>query len=351
LFITGFCAQKCFYCPISEQKYGHDVVFANETPIKNPEKPTELFEEVRLTKATGAGITGGDPLVKVDRCATYIRLLKKKYGKSFHIHLYTPLKLVTKERLEKLATAGLDEIRFHPDLDDEKLWSRLDLAKRHTWDIGIEIPALPGYQKKIERLLQFARGKISFINFNELELSDTTASHYQLHNRRYQPKDSISYGVKGSAAVGIAMVKKAAALGIPAHFCTAKLKDGVQVKQRLKARAKTISTDLDQVTSEGTLLRGAVYLSDLVPGMGYREMLKKVPQKKTIERLRDAKFQLILHGWMGSEVVIDPKKYRLLSSVNLVRARAAALKKLCFVPAVVEEYPTADAFEVEIEFV
>src|SRR6056297_2046886 len=62
LFITGICPRKCFYCPISSEKYAHDVVFANEWKIKDVENPVELFEEVKMTGAKGAGITGGDPL-------------------------------------------------------------------------------------------------------------------------------------------------------------------------------------------------------------------------------------------------------------------------------------------------
>ncbi|MEK6849294.1 MAG: radical SAM protein, partial [Nanoarchaeota archaeon] len=146
LFITGMCAQKCWYCPIGENKYGHDVVFANEWKLDNPNDPVELLEEAKLTKATGAGITGGDPLARVDRCVQYITLLKKEFGKDFHIHLYTPLKLVSKENLTKLFKAGLDEIRFHPDLDDKTLWNRIDLAKPFSWTVGLEIPAIPGYE-------------------------------------------------------------------------------------------------------------------------------------------------------------------------------------------------------------
>ena len=58
-----------------------------------------LLEEARLTRACGAGITGGDPLMDLDRCVDYITLLKKEFGKRFHIHLYTPLKLVSMSRL------------------------------------------------------------------------------------------------------------------------------------------------------------------------------------------------------------------------------------------------------------
>jgi pyruvate formate-lyase activating enzyme-like uncharacterized protein len=55
----------------------------------------------------------------------WIRLLKQEFGSDFHIHLYTPLNLVTAERLQQLHEAGLDEIRFHPNLEDDRWWDRV----------------------------------------------------------------------------------------------------------------------------------------------------------------------------------------------------------------------------------
>jgi len=64
LFATGLCAYHCFYCPVSEEKMYRDVVFANERRVERDE---DLLEEARAMRATGAGITGGDPLEVADR--------------------------------------------------------------------------------------------------------------------------------------------------------------------------------------------------------------------------------------------------------------------------------------------
>ena len=88
-------------------------MYANERKI---EREDDLLLEADLMKAQGAGITGGDPLMKLERTTKYIKTLKTKYGKKFHVHLYTSLNLVTETALEQLYTAGLDEIRFHLDL-------------------------------------------------------------------------------------------------------------------------------------------------------------------------------------------------------------------------------------------
>ncbi|PIN81355.1 radical SAM protein, partial [Candidatus Woesearchaeota archaeon CG10_big_fil_rev_8_21_14_0_10_32_9] len=288
LFITGMCGQRCFYCPVNEDKFGHDVVYANEWKIKNPDDPKELLEEARLTGAKGAGITGGDPLVKLDRTCQYIRILKNEFGKEFHIHLYTPLLLVSESSLKKLYDAGLDEIRFHLDIYNEKDWNKLVLAKKFNWSVGVEIPVVPGTDEKVKKLIDFIQDKVEFINLNELELSDTTVKHYKLHEMDFKQKDSISYGILGSKDTGVAMVNYAKTKNLPAHFCTAKLKDSTQVGNRLKIRAKNAAKHFDTITSEGLLIRGVAYLNEFVPGANYSKKLENIDESiwKKLKLLR-----------------------------------------------------------------
>jgi pyruvate formate-lyase activating enzyme-like uncharacterized protein len=348
LFVTGLCPQRCFYCPVSEHKFGHDVVYANETRIKDVKSAKEIIKEARLTGAKGAGITGGDPLVKVERCCQYIIEMKKEFGKDFHFHLYTPLKIVDEEKLRKLYDAGLDEIRFHPDLDDEALWPRLCLAKKFKWDIGIEIPCIPGYEKKVMKLIDFALDKVDFINLNELELSDTKAAHYHLSELDYMQKDPISYGVKGSKDAGMKILEYASRKGLKAYFCTAQLKDSIQVGERIKLRAKGVKLPTDAVTKEGMLIRGCIYLPEHKPSVGYRKMLETLDKEKEVKRLE--KIREVIVDKFKAEIVIDIDKIRLLASEKFVKSYSEKLKEMGLVPAIVEEYPTADAFEIEIDF-
>ncbi len=74
LFVTGMCDKECFYCPVSREKMYRDVMFANERAIHPPrdgqpasEHWSALFEECDMISAKGAGITGGDPMVKPER--------------------------------------------------------------------------------------------------------------------------------------------------------------------------------------------------------------------------------------------------------------------------------------------
>ncbi|MFH1916900.1 MAG: radical SAM protein [Nanoarchaeota archaeon] len=360
VFITGVCNNKCFYCPVSEQKNLKDVVYANEWNAKfvgrfdEPLKRGELnvfFEEARLTEARGCGITGGDPLLVPKRTASLIRALKKKFGKKFHIHLYTPLRNLTKEKLRLLAKAGLDEIRFHPDVWDKKFWDRIDWAKHYQWTIGVEIPALPGFEKQTKELCDFIEDKISFLNLNELEISDTNAS--DLVGKGFLPKDRISYGVKGSEAVAKRLLRYCEKKHYSVHYCTTKLKDSVQLAQRMKRRSKNARLKTDIVTEDGMLVRGVIYLKKTEPTFSYRKRIFSFSEKereKVLARLEKTKELLVKeYKILPSHVTIDNLKLRILTSERIVRMLSPILKKKKLLPAVVEEYPTWDGMEIEVE--
>jgi hypothetical protein len=324
LFITGLCARHCYFCPISDKKRNKDVVYINEWPTK---KEKDILKEVSLCSSKGAGITGGDPLVKTDRCVKLIRMLKKKFGKKFHIHLYTPLNLVDEKKLEKLYKAGLDEIRFHPDLEDDKEWNKLVLAKRFNWDIGVEIPSIPGKEKETKKLIDFIKGKIDFLNINELEISDTNAQNFV--KMGFKPKDRISYGVKGSEELALKLLRYCKGKIKNVHYCTTKLKDRVQLRKRIMLRAKNAKKPYDLIIDDGMLYRGVIYCKQP------RKVMKQLMKEYVIPK---------------SLIEFDKKKNRILTASWIVYELRKDLKKKGLIIALVEEYPTYDQLEVEINY-
>ncbi len=321
LFVTGICASNCFYCPISDQKKGQDVVYANEWP-----NPTfqDILTEARLTEAQGAGITGGDPLCALNRTTKMIRGLKKEFGKEFHTHLYTPLKLVTREALTSLYKAGLDEIRFHPDLFKREEWKRLDLASEFDWDIGVEIPAIPLYPKETKKLIDAIVGKVSFLNINELEYSDSNSQDFG--KRKLIVKNYISYGIEGSEEMAIDMIRYVEKKEYPlrVHFCTAKLKDAVQLSNRIKIRARNVKKPYDKVTPAGTLTRGVIYPLD---GEDPKTLAEQIAKRFRVKK-----------DWIAAE------KTRVLIREKEARKISKKIPNKC---SIVEEYPTYDRLKVE----
>ncbi len=321
LFVTGLCDRGCFYCPISDKKKYNDVVYANEWPVKSSKY---IIKEAELTEAKGAGFTGGDPLVKLDRVVSYIKLLKKRFGKKFHIHLYTSLELVSEDTLKKLYKAGLDEIRFHPSLYNKKLWQKILIARKFKWDIGVEIPAIPGAEKHIKELIDFISDKIDFLNINELEFSDTNANNLARFN--FTCKNDISYAVKGSEELAKKLLKYCKGKIKNVHYCTAKLKDRVQLSERIKLRAKNVKKPYDLVTSEGMLYRGVIYTKNFA---GVKKFLRKLEVPKSLFEYDKNKKRVLVAPWVLLGLKDELKKHWDI--------------------ALVEEYPTYDQLEVLVE--
>jgi hypothetical protein len=360
LFITGLCNRNCFYCPVSDEKRGKDVIYANEWDTGHSlggitdKELNIIIEEARLCNALGAGITGGDPLLVTDRAVAAINKLKSVYGRKFHIHLYTCPENVTEQKLRDLFNAGLDEIRFHPNLEDDSLWDRIKLAKLFRWDVGIEIPVIPKYEEKTKKLIDYMADKIDFLNLNELELSDSSGN--ALEERGYHAKDEESYAVSGSEEMGLALMEYCEEKGykFKIHLCTVKLKDAVQIAERIKKRSKNAASALDLVTEEGLLIRGVIYLKETAPSFSYRKMLKEMDdarRKELTAKLRRLQEELIKkHSLKKDAITVDEYKLRLLTSHKIVKRLASRLKTNGLVPAIVEEYPTKDALEVDIDF-
>jgi len=323
LFVTGICPRKCYYCPISDKKYQHDIIYANERPVKNIH---QIIEEAKLSSAKGAGFTGGDPLCKLFRTTFSIRQLKKKFGKKFHIHLYTSFDLVNENNLKKLYNAGLDEIRFHADIKNNKLWNKIELANKFNWKVGIEIPVIPGKLRETKKLIDYFHDKIAFLNLNELEIADNKMN--QLSKLGFLTKDKISYAIKDSEKTAVNLMKHIIKknYNFNVHYCTAKLKDRVQLGERIKRRAKNIAKPYDLIDKEGILIRGAIYGNNLI------NLRKKLMKEFEIP---------------ADLIEIDKNKQRLLTGAWIIEELKDKLKNKGLKIAIVKEYPTWDRLEIE----
>ena len=348
LFATGVCASRCWYCPLSARKKNKDVVIANEWWVKNDK---DVLEEAHLCNSLGAGITGGDPLLRLERTLHYIKLLKKTFGRDFHIHLYTPGTLASVKNLKRLYSAGLDEIRFHPKEKDRQAVKN---ALQYDWKVGCEIPVIPGEGMRIKKFIDFIdETGIDFLNLNELEFSETNMEQMLSHGMR--TVNDVSYAIKGSHQLALKLLaycQKNTNLNV--HYCTIKLKDKVQLGNRLKRRAKNAAKEYDITTKEGLFIRGAVYLPDLYPSFNYNDKLQKLTagQKNTyLLRLKRAAGMLAREFKIPKKLIeLDQQRLRLLTGAWIIEDIASGIKKNGLKPAIVEEYPTWDALCVDLRF-
>ncbi len=327
LFVTGVCRFRCFYCPVSERRNQLDVTYANERRVYSDR---DVLDEARAIGAAGTGITGGDPLGVIDRTVHYVSLLKEAFGPSHHIHLYTHEPNAAK--LRRLAEAGLDEFRLHIP---HYLWGSLDahgaayravLEAAPEWGIrrGVEIPVLPEKERELRRVLRaLDRLSLDFINLNEMEFSPT--NEVALHGRGYRVDPRNGWGVRGSRAVAERVVRELR-LSTPLHYCSSRFKDGVQLRRRLLRRAERTAPAFAERTPDGTVRLGIVEVPD---GAGLAEVASAVGRVGRLD---------------GPDYRVDELRRRVELSPERLRRFA---RRLVWPAFAVEEYPTADALEVE----
>jgi pyruvate formate-lyase activating enzyme-like uncharacterized protein len=333
LLITGLCSAKCFYCPLSSKKLDKDRIFANEWELKNEDDTEKLIKESKYIEATGAGITGGDPLVVWKRTKKYISILKEIFSSDFHIHLYTS-GLKNCKHIEDLISVGLDEIRFHPnpvhwgDMENSSIVNPIINTLNTDVDVAIEIPVIPEFQKEILSMISWANTiGINWVNLNELEFSETNVEN--LKNKGYTVKDDISAAVIGSQETANKIIEMISEmdLKIGIHYCSSSFKDGIQLRNRIKRRAKNIVKEYEIISDEGTLLKGIICSKKSLKDL-FSTLKKEFKIKSNLISFNKEKNRIEIALWILEKIALN-------------------LKTRGYDCYMIEEFPTADTLEVE----
>lgn len=255
LFLNGICQKPdhcSWYCPISEERKGKNNTFADEIQVFSND---DLLIEITKINAKGMSITGGEPLLKsnLEKTLDYIKYVKTIKGKKFHIHLYTNGNNFNESIAEKLAEAGLDEIRFHPP---KNKWEHIKFALNKGMSVGAEVPVIPTqeYTKYLENLILYL-DKIGaeFINLNEFEICYPNSQY--LKEKGFKLKKDTIAAVENSKETAMALIKRLAPkTSLKIHFCTIRAKDYHQLKNRYLRRANTIKLPYEDITDDGLLI-------------------------------------------------------------------------------------------------
>ncbi|MDW8010634.1 MAG: radical SAM protein, partial [Sulfolobales archaeon] len=211
---------------------GRDVVYVNEVPVGDPK---DVVEEVAASMSEGVGITGGDPLLTLERVEEYVKLLKEVFGSRFHVHLYTTGTALSRGSLERLVSAGLDELRVH--VVSSRSLDAVGVALEYPVDVVVENPAIPGREEFLKSLVKRLDSMgVRYVNLNELEVSESNLDSLVLRGLR---PSSSGRSVEGSRDVAVKLIEwvEESGLGISVHYCPAVYKDAYQYPRRLARRA------------------------------------------------------------------------------------------------------------------
>jgi len=254
LFVTGKCHWGCDYCPLSDNRRETPDMFANERRCTDWD---EVIEEGRAMNATGTGITGGDPMLDMEKSIQAIKHLKSAFGKQHHIHIYTSIPF-NPVNCSRFADAGLDEIRFHLlDGKLERYLSVIDECHKVGINVGIELPCEPDKAESLFALLEEMNGSnVQFLNLNELEI--TVGNQDNMDVRGFNLSGSMTAAAEGSLELGLKLKQHAKNMSFHVKFCTANFKDAGQLRARFRRRAEVTLRPYEVLSDDDTILFGAI---------------------------------------------------------------------------------------------
>jgi len=327
IFITGLCPVNCFYCPISFERKGKDVIYVNEVRVNSID---DVIAEIENTRALGCSITGGEPLIVLDRVLEYIRVLKDYFGTKFHIHLYTSAYRMTAKIIKEFEKSGLDEIRFHIVYLKPTLKVIEYTVKNSSMDVGVEVPVIPGRKQFYIKLLKILDNVgVNFINLNELEITESNCNNLLL--RGFKARRDYPIGVEGSEKLALELIRwaKDNLKNMSVHYCSALFKDAIQTRRRLLRAAISIRKPYEDVTEDGLLRKLVV--------KGSRNILEKLKNIISRELGRD-QVDLTITG-------NSCELHTSISALNLLIRVDSEIKR-CIRVFEVEEYPTSTRIRV-----
>lgn len=261
-FMGGDCAHPphChWYCPISKERRNSDAYFVNEIKIHHPDQVSLIIQALKLeiekTEAHGMSFTGGEPLLspaKVETVVKIIQEIKFTYGKDFHVHLYTSGLTFTSYIADRLEEAGLDEIRFHPRIED---FQRVEFAANRHYSFGAEVPMIPNadhYSYILNLANHLDMIGADFLNLNEFELCEPNEQALREKGFEIAP-DSLAAVVGSREYIERFFKEFSPRSSLSIHYCPVTVKDRIQMVNRYIRRANHIKYAFQEVSSEGLL--------------------------------------------------------------------------------------------------
>lgn len=247
--LTNNCHRDCFFCFNPNQE---DFAYWCEHPFPWRRQLDELAAEPEAPACIA--LTGGEPLLMADEAVAFFARAAELFPRA-HLRLYTSGDLLTRELIDRLAKAGLDEIRFSVKQDDEppmleKVYERMAWAREVIPTIMVEMPVIPGTEIFMERLLvrldglgvdgvnllEFAYAMWNWPVFESLGLTLRNPPRRVLFDYTYAG----ALAVQGSeeACLGLMLWARQRGLRLSLHYCSLENKHRAQVRNMNEASAR-----------------------------------------------------------------------------------------------------------------
>ncbi|MFO7827150.1 MAG: radical SAM protein [Bacteroidales bacterium] len=248
LFINGVCNANCFYCPTGQQDVSVPTTNTLEFPNVN-----DYIEYIKKFGFKGVSISGGEPLLTFEKTWEYIDAVRKNFGDSIYIWMYTNGILATEEKLIKLKEAGLNEIRFDLSADNYKL-DAIKLAVGIIENVTVEIPTIPEDFEVLKNLIKELKAiGVNYLNLHQIRC--TPFNYKNLVNKGYTFLHGPKIVVLESELTALRLIKYNIdnKINLPINYCSFIYKYRFQNRAARIRHAKEICNAYEEITITGLI--------------------------------------------------------------------------------------------------
>lgn len=250
LFVNNRCNCNCFYCPAPQIDIG-----IPETQGLHFLVPKNYVDYIRKLGFKGVSLSGGEPLLTFDTTYDFLKTIKDEFGKNVYLWLYTNGTLLTEEKAEKLAEAGLDEIRF--DLSAKAYNTRyLKHAVGKIPHITVEIPAIP---EEVDQMKQMAveldQLGVNYLNLHQMRLTPHNLKNLLHRNYTFLHGPRMTVLESELAALEILRFSIEHGLQLAVNYCSFHYKNHFQKAGFRKKLAPFLQEPFEELTENGYIRR------------------------------------------------------------------------------------------------
>ena len=297
-FINRRCTRDCYFC---KRYHSMNVERDPETEGFPFASPDEHINFLKLFQIKGVSFSGGEPLLVLERLLSHIRAIRKEFGNSLYVWMYTNGDLIERENLMRLKEAGLDEMRFNLSARDYDL-SPVILAEHYIPTITVEIPAIPEDYDIVKSLLPELQAiGVKFLNLHQLSLEEENWKRLVKRDYHLCCHEGLSVYESEMCALRLFLHARERQLSLPMNYCSHAYKFRVRRRDARMRRALLSLDDFQEQTDSGFVRSLWVYDSpDKI-----NDLLRRMEEAKCSSRLwmlHHDKIGIALHSSLRSYI-------------------------------------------------
>lgn len=315
IFFVNACPAKCFFCSQSEEESKLKQAPKVETAL-HFELPGDYIGYLKLFGFTGVGFSGGDPVVNIDGLLQFIRAIKREFGERMYTWIYTSGLLINESKLDKLRTAGLDEIRFNIAANDYNL-SPLSLAVNYINTVTVEIPVVPEHRDRVLGAIpNLKKIGVKHLNLHELLVTEGNFKSFIANGYTFLHGSLPRVLESEDAALAIMEYAVQKKIGLPINYCTVEYKCRLQYAGHRRRAARLVVEDCESISEAGYIR--SIHLKDTPSNLEkvVAHIRRKGVNRKlwTFDRVRNC--LTVHHDILDSLGVVRDKKCFFLTYHN-----------------------------------